>query len=69
MNGEFPKPGTAEWGVMNRERAALIQKSVAGILTSEESERLEYLQRMSLATIDTVFPRGCDERLPSVPRD
>lgn len=44
---EFPKPGTPEWGDMNRERAALIRRKVRGVASEGELIRLRRLQRES----------------------
>jgi hypothetical protein len=48
----FPKPGTAEWGQMNRRRAELIRKNLRGELSAEEREEYETLQRLSLAALE-----------------
>jgi hypothetical protein len=53
----FPRPGTAEWGQMNRRRAELIRKNLGGELTEEEREEYERLQRLSLAALEAAFPR------------
>jgi hypothetical protein len=52
----FPKPGTEEWGRMNRRRAELIRKDLAGTLSDTERTEYEELQRRSLAEIDAAFP-------------
>lgn len=52
-----PQVGTAEWGEMNQKRAELIRKKIRGQLTDSEREEYETLQRLSLAEVDTAFPR------------
>lgn len=53
----FPRVGTPEWGRMNRRRAELIRKEIAGTLTPDERPEYERLQRESLAALDKAFPR------------
>jgi hypothetical protein len=53
----FPVPGTLEWGQMNRRRAELIRKKVRSVLTAQEQAEYEFLQRMSLATVNRTYPR------------
>lgn len=55
---DFPRPGTPGWGFMNRERGELIRGKIAGTLTPVETERYEYLQRMSLAALLATAERG-----------
>jgi hypothetical protein len=54
---DFPQVGTEEWGQMNRRRAELIRKEIAGLLTAEERVEYEQLQRWSLARLEAAFPR------------
>jgi hypothetical protein len=54
---DFPRVGTPEWGRMNRRRAELIRKEIAGTLTPDERQEYELLQRESLAALDGAFPR------------
>jgi hypothetical protein len=54
----FPRPGTLEWGQMNRKRAELIRKKISGQLNPEERQLYEMLQRLSLEELDRAFPRN-----------
>jgi hypothetical protein len=42
------------------ERADLIRKKVAGTILPSERERLDYLQRKTLAALEAKFPQGDD---------
>jgi hypothetical protein len=53
---DFPQVGTVEWGQMNRRRAELIRKEIAGTLTEEERVEYAQLQRWSLARLEAAFP-------------
>jgi GNAT superfamily N-acetyltransferase len=53
----FPRAGTPEWGQMNRRRAELIRKKIQGALSEAERQEYEYLQRLSLAELESLFPR------------
>lgn len=53
----FPKPGTTDWGEMNRKRAELICKKIRGELSESEREEYEILQRFSLAEVEASFPQ------------
>ena len=52
----FPRPGTVEWGQMNRRRAELIRKKLSGLLEGAERAEYEELQRQSLAAVDEIYP-------------
>ena len=54
--GLFPRPGTPEWGLMNRRRAELIRKDISGVLTPDERAEYEALQQLSLTALDDAFP-------------
>lgn len=53
---DFPAPGTAAWGVMNRRRAELIQKKNREGLTMEELDEYQRLQRGSQIALEEAFP-------------
>jgi len=58
LDPTFPKPGTPEWGVMNRRRGELIDRHVmAKDLTAEEEAELKWLQEQSGAAVELAFPR------------
>ena len=63
---EFPYPNTPEWGVMNRRRGDLIRQQNRPFsyrhLNHAEIEELNFLQRMSLARIEEVFPGPLAQR-------
>jgi hypothetical protein len=59
----FPGPGTAAWGVMNRRRAELIRKKNREGLSEEEWDEYCELQRMTHIALEDAFPR------PEVNRD
>ena len=53
---DFPAPGTAAWGVMNRRRAELIHKKNREGLSPEEQDEYDRLQRGSQIALEEAFP-------------
>jgi hypothetical protein len=62
-DGDFPAPGTPEWGRMNQRRAELIHKRNLQGLSPDEQVEYERLQQLSHEALETAFPR------PSFPTD
>jgi hypothetical protein len=52
----WPAVGTEAFDALNRRRAELIDKDIAGTLEGAEREELEVLERVCGAAVDRAFP-------------